>query len=844
VEESLGTGTGGWDIREALYELQRYLSDQIAPLMVVEAADVLVRHAPDLTASEIQRWTAEQHSISGTSAPTSDYLFHAVKKLHLLAEYKLISEETIRPFIERVATVLLNCCPEEDRELFARNVRRLATSETYLSSPVSVLHRQTGGEAPLMATRKAPGPGGSGTGGDDVTQAVQEGLRRFSLLLGRLDRGGNRAADSAASPGRSGAGRDLVLSEMLSVAARESRSAPELDRYLARLGDLGMDPRIDRIFRTLSAALPGWAIPAASPAAGTGEAAPKVGAVEAMHQIVALAGDASEGARRFHEMVRAAVEQFNEGELGRAVTMLDLAERLVAEKKIDAERADLTRRSMQELIDVDRLRTFAEDASRQTLLRKVLAFFPAFSPQGILTELETEQRRERRRLLVTLLQVHGGAARRAALEKLREPLNPAAGQAGWYFQRNLLNVLRRIPRGDDSPLDSEIEMLASLGRPGQHILLIKEVMANFAMLRHEKTAAALIAIVREFETLAGRGNAAYASEDIQIVLDRAYSALARMGTSVAIAAVVDHGLSAAPALGETTARLAELSTVDLSSEMTAVARLLAALRKELPRKVFGFVIARKAQNIEWIVRALSSTPTPEVRRLFREIAQTYPDQAFAKAAATALDAFDHAVPPPEASTLPSLSGDLELFGMPSLLQNLAQSEVSGVLTLTDREGETSGILTFEAGKLSHCRSGVLRGRDAVYQLFENPAPGTFSFVNRRDAGAPLAEPGSLLEIVPLIFEGSRRYDELRQARALVPDGAPLVTGSVAPTPPEDERDRTLVQGIFARISAGATPDQCETDFFVDSYRVYRLLAHWLEEGSLKVAESSEAAASA
>jgi hypothetical protein len=631
---------------------------------------------------------------------------------------------------------------------------------------------------------------------------------------------------------------------MLSVAARESRSAPELDRYLARLGELGMDSRIDRVFRTLSGALPGWAIPVTAVPAGTGEAAPKVGAVEAMHQIVALAGDASEGARRFHEMVRAAVEQFNEGELGRAVTMFDLAERLVTEKKIDAERADLTRRSMHELIDVDRLRTFAEDASRQMLLRKVLAFFPAFSPQGILTELETEQRRERRRLLVTLLQVHGGAARRAALEKLREPLNPAAGQAGWYFQRNLLNVLRRIPRADDSPLESEIEMLASLGRPGQHILLIKEVMANFALLRHEKTAVALIAIVREFETLAGRGSAAYGSEDIQIVLDRAYSALARMGTSAAITAVVDHGLSTAPALGETTARLAELATVDLSGEMTGVARLLAALRKELPRKVFGFVIARKAQNIEWIVRALSSTPTPEVRRLFREIAQTYPDQAFAKAAATALDAFDHAAPPPEISSLPSLSGDLELFGMPSLLQNLAQSEVNGVLTLTDRAGETSGILTFEAGKLSHCRSGVLRGRDAVYQLFENPAPGTFSFVNRRDGGPPLAEPGALLEIVPLIFEGSRRYDELRQARALVPEGAPLAPGATAPSAPDEERDRTLVQGIFARVAAGATPAQCEADFFVDSYRVYRLLAHWLEEGSLKIGDAAASAASA
>ncbi|HET7452150.1 MAG TPA: DUF4388 domain-containing protein, partial [Thermoanaerobaculia bacterium] len=228
-------------------------------------------------------------------------------------------------------------------------------------------------------------------------------------------------------------------------------------------------------------------------------------------------------------------------------------------------------------------------------------------------------------------------------------------------------------------------------------------------------------------------------------------------------------------------------------------------------------------------------------QLFREVVRTYPDQSFAKAATAALDGFDHAAPPADTSLLPSLSGDLELFGMPNLLQNLAQSEVSGVLTLTDRSGETAGVLTFESGKLSLCRVGPLRGRDAVYQLFENPAPGTFSFVNRRDNGGT-AEPSSLLDIVPLIFEGSRRYDELRQARALVPEGTPLVATATAPTPLEDERDPTLFQGVFSRISAGATPAQCEAQFFVDSYRIYRLIAHWLEEGSLATAETASATA--
>jgi hypothetical protein len=91
----------------------------------------------------------------------------------------------------------------------------------------------------------------------------------------------------------------------------------------------------------------------------------------------------------------------------------------------------------------------------------------------------------------------------------------------------------------------------------------------------------------------------------------------------------------------------------------------------------------------------------------------------------------------------------------------------------------------------------------------------------------------VLEVVPLIFEGSRRYDELRQARTLVPEGSLLAATGRPPTPLEEEQDTTVSQGVWSRICAGATPAECETDFFVDSFRIYRLLAHWIEDGALE-----------
>ena len=835
METPIEGGSAGWEVRESLFELQRYLSDQIAPLMVHDSVEVLLRQPPELAVNEIQAWAAEQYSIGGTQTPVSDYYFHAIKKLHLMTEYKLISEQALLPYLEHVSGFLLLACPEEDRALLASNIARLGKTETISSGPVTLLHRQAGSEAPLATAKRAttaiPSPAGAALP-PEVSQAAVEGLRRFTILMDRLEPSAKDPRATLKPP--STEKRRELLSEMLSVAARDSKNGTELDGFLARLRGLGMDSRMDQVFRALSTNLPGWAIPTA-PARKGAKAPESIGAVEAMHKLVTMTDDSGEAGRRFNEMVRAAVDQFNEGALGRAATMFDLAERIVAEKKVDPVRADQARRSMHEALDTEKLRAYADDESRQSLLRKVLVFFPALAPEGLLTELETENKRERRRLLVTLLQVHGAPARRAALDKLSEPVNPASGAAGWYFQRNLLNVLRRIPRPDDSPIEGEIEVLGHLTRPGHHVLILKDAIANLGQIRHENAGTVLVAAGKEFESLASKPpGGMYGAEDLATLLDRTYASLARIGTRSALAAVVDHGLNSDPALGDTRARLAELAAIDLSGEPALVSRLAAVLRKELPRKVFGLVLARNAPQSERLIEALSGTRSPDVRRLFQEIARDYPDQAFARAAAKALAASDSApVAIAEAALAPSLSGDLELFGLPSLLQNLAQSEVTGQLSITDRTGGVLATLAFEKGRVSNCRSGVLRGKDAVYQLFENPVPGNFSFSARRDGLPSSPEAGSLLEIVPLIFEGSRRYDEYRQARALVPDGALLVATGKPPTPLEEETDPTLFQGVWTRIRSGATPAECETDFFVDSFRIYRLLAHWIEEGSLE-----------
>ncbi|HMF07951.1 MAG TPA: hypothetical protein VKJ00_02370, partial [Thermoanaerobaculia bacterium] len=167
-------------LREAIEELQQYLSDTLPPLVVADSIKLLLKYPPQIVASNIHAWTAAQYR-RGAEIPLSDYLFHAVKKIQLMGEFRLVPQEPFVKYLEGLKSHVLGYCPEGDREFLKANLDRLAESAAGLSSPVEVLFRQQGGagERPL-ATRA--------TGSTAASAPELLGLRRVSMVLERLER--------------------------------------------------------------------------------------------------------------------------------------------------------------------------------------------------------------------------------------------------------------------------------------------------------------------------------------------------------------------------------------------------------------------------------------------------------------------------------------------------------------------------------------------------------------------------------------------------------------------------------------------------------------------------------
>ncbi len=807
-------------VREALWDLQQYLSDEVAPMMVTDSIEVLLRCDPEVAAEEIQGWLSNQTTGPASAAPISDCLFHAMKKLHLMAEFNLIAGDLLDSYLAALGDIVLGFCPEQDRQLLRDNLESLGRAvDSATSSQVEFLHRQAG-SAGNVADRPqaaaAPGapqqqgvkakPAAAAATAEPVSQVdLERGMKRLALVLERIGH-----SSQPASAGQA-----------LNLAALNARNGAEFDGYLARLREKGLEVDAGDVFRSLGSGLPGWTLP-------EGAAAPPSHNVEAMHRLISKAADPVEGANRFSEMVQAAIEQFNEGNFVQAQTMFDLANRIVGEKKLKPEIVKSIKLRSHEHITIQRLHEASQEPSRFAALRTVLEFFPAFSPKELLNALQEEPRRDRRKLQLALLEVHGGTARIEALELLGIFAGDMTNDPHGYFQRNLVYLLRRIDRPEGP--EGELELLVRSSELDQHPIVIREAIGALANWKHAGSECALIERLNQIEAvLTGKEETILAHGQAEALLDRTLAALGKLGTTNTLRAVVAHGLSRQTPLGNTRARLAILGSHDLSIDDEVVERLVGLLRKELPSRVLGFVVQKNTSHLVGLIRALAGTPSPSVRSLMEEIVERFPERDFAAAASKVLEGFGATKRTHESQA--SLNGDVELFGLPNLLQSLCDSQLTGTLTLVDREGKSFAKLEMKDRMLIGCTTGSLSGMTAFCQLFEKPTLGTFSF----RSGKPEPGDGEPIEIMPAIFEALRRHDEYNAARAIVPDDAALVTGDAKPTPCEDEEDLAFMRSVWVKASSGTTPEKCEAAIASDAYRIRRLFSHWIETGALQPA---------
>ncbi len=183
---------------------------------------------------------------------------------------------------------------------------------------------------------------------------------------------------------------------------------------------------------------------------------------------------------------------------------------------------------------------------------------------------------------------------------------------------------------------------------------------------------------------------------------------------------------------------------------------------------------------------------------------------------------------PRASTK-QLQGNLRYFDLATVIQTLIGSHQTGSLVVNQEAGARIADIFFYKGNISRAKFKQLTGDDAVFQLFQSPLEGEFSFtgksVTEEEVQTEVTMPG-----ISLLMESVRLQDELPLLEARVPDPAKIWKQKGAQLQWEDAETLELAVAIWSRLKKGASMNELQRDVPRCSFYVYKTVLGLLDAG--------------
>jgi len=185
--------------------------------------------------------------------------------------------------------------------------------------------------------------------------------------------------------------------------------------------------------------------------------------------------------------------------------------------------------------------------------------------------------------------------------------------------------------------------------------------------------------------------------------------------------------------------------------------------------------------------------------------------------------------PPSASK--QLQGTLRYFDLATVIQTLVGSQQTGSLVVK-ATGRKLAELSFVSGEVVRAKHGHLVGEDAVYQLFQCPVEGEFSFTGCPAEQAPSA-PEITLPAISLLMESVRLQDELAVLRQQLPDARQVFRQKVPHLSWDEPETLELAAAVWSRLKRGGTLEELRRDVPRCSHAVYKTVAALLGSGQVE-----------
>jgi CRP-like cAMP-binding protein len=186
-------------------------------------------------------------------------------------------------------------------------------------------------------------------------------------------------------------------------------------------------------------------------------------------------------------------------------------------------------------------------------------------------------------------------------------------------------------------------------------------------------------------------------------------------------------------------------------------------------------------------------------------------------------------------TAKQLQGNLKFFDLATVIQTLIGSHQTGSLVV-QAEGAKQKIADIFFVKGNICRAKVrnLTGDDAVFQLFQSPLEGEFSFTGKTIQEEEMTS-DITMPAISLLMESVRLQDELPVLMERLPDASRPYRQKAGQLQWEDSDTVELAAAVWTRLKKGASLSDLQRDVPRCSYYIYRTLLTLVETGQAEPA---------
>jgi hypothetical protein len=181
-----------------------------------------------------------------------------------------------------------------------------------------------------------------------------------------------------------------------------------------------------------------------------------------------------------------------------------------------------------------------------------------------------------------------------------------------------------------------------------------------------------------------------------------------------------------------------------------------------------------------------------------------------------------------------LQGNLKFFDLATVIQTLIGSHQTGILTVTQEQGKQKfAEILFLKGNICRAKVKNLTGDDAVFQLFQSPLEGEFSFTGRNIPEEEVQTSDITMPAISLLMESVRLQDELPVLQSRLPDPTRVFKHKAAQLQWDDPETVELGATMWARLKKGASLQELQRDVPRCTYWIYKTIDALLATGQIE-----------